>query len=69
MFVLIMIIHWFKKDIASMIKKKFIDLRKPKELNEEHIMKEIDVNFHEDGLVEEIDVVDNMTSSENSEEI
>lgn len=69
MFVLIMIIHWFKKDIASMIKKKFIDSRKPKELNEEHIMKEIDVNFHEDGLVEEIDVVDNMTSSEISEEI
>ena len=69
MFALILIIHWFKKDIASMIKKKFIDSRKSKELNEEHIMKEIDVNFHEDGLVEEIDVVDNMTSSENSEEI
>lgn len=69
MFALILIIHWFKKDIASMIKKKFIDSRKSKELNEEHIMKEIDVNFHENGLVEEIDVVDNMTSSENSEEM
>lgn len=51
MFVLIMIVYWFKKEIATMVKKKFYQSGKLKELNEEQMMKEIDVNFHENGLV------------------
>lgn len=39
-----MIVYWFKKDIAAIVRKKYFEGKKRRELTEEQILKEVEIN-------------------------